>query len=288
MKALFVVNPVSGPKWKNLPKAMLDKISNTPRVEIVETTHAGHATELAKMAIGENCESVIAVGGDGTVHEIGAALIGSEVALGIIPMGSGNGYARSMGIPLHIENAVELALNKAPERMDTATVNDRPFLGIAGWGFDALVAHRFAELKGRGFANYIMTSMRLVRTYKASAYHIEVNGDQMDQKAFSVIAANTPQFGNNARVSPGSIPNDGLLELVIVEPLKLRYIPAMTLRMFNGSIERSKFVRILKATEFTIRTEKGMAHLDGEPIFLDKEVVVKVVPASLLVLAGQH
>jgi len=286
MKALFVVNPVSGPKWKNLPKAMMEKIINTPRVEIIETKHAGHASELAKMAIGEKCESVIAVGGDGTVHEIGTALIGSETALGIIPMGSGNGYARSMGIPLNIEKAIEHALNAKSKRMDTALVNDRPFLGVAGWGFDAVVAHRFAELKRRGFANYVKTSMRLVLKYKANAYQIEVNGGQIDQKAFSVIAANTSQFGNNAQVSPGSVPNDGLLELVIVDPLKLRYIPGMTRRMFNGSIERSKFVRIIKASEFKIRTENKMAHLDGEPIFLDKEIVVKVVPASLLVLAG--
>lgn len=286
MKALFVINPASGPKWKKLSQGSIEKIAKTPLVDIIETTHPGHAAELAKMAIEEKCESVIAVGGDGTVHEIGTALIGSETALGIIPLGSGNGYARSMGIPLNVDKAIDHALKVPPQKMDTGLVNERAFLGVAGWGFDALVAHRFAETKGRGFLNYVRTSIQQFKKYQESEYLISINDEEIHQKAFAVIAANTPEYGNKACISPNSMSNDGLLELVIVDPLKAADLPDMTRRLFSGNILGSEYVRMIRSDQFEMRTKNGTAHLDGEPIFLEKELLVKVLPASLNVLSG--
>lgn len=286
MKALFIVNPVSGPKRKKLPQTWRDRIIGTPGVELVETTHAGHASELAKQAARAGCPRVVAIGGDGTVHEVGTALLHSKTALGVVPLGSGNGYARSMNIPLKVDQAIDHALTAEPEPMDTAKVNEIPFLGIAGWGFDALVAHRFAEAPGRGLVNYVRTSVEQFKGYKAAKFKITVNGDSFKQRAFAVVAANTSEYGNNAQISPHSVPNDGLLELVIIDPIKAVAMPDMTTRLFTGNLLGSKHVRVIQAKRFKVKTKKEMAHLDGEPVFLERKTEVSVVPGSLLVLAG--
>lgn len=286
MKALFIVNPVSGPKWKKLPEAWRQKIDGLAGVELVETKYAGHASEMANQAAKEGCQSVIAVGGDGTVHEIGTALIGSKTALGVVPLGSGNGYARSMHIPLKVDQAIAHALGAEPKPMDTGTVNGIPFLGVAGWGFDALVAHRFAETKGRGLANYVRTSVQQFKSYKAAKFKITVNDEEIKQRAFAVVAANTQEYGNNARISPNSIPNDGLLELVVIDPLKAAAMPDMATRLFTGNLLGSKHVRVIQTKNFKVKTKKEMAHLDGEPVFLERKTEVQIVPQSLMVLAG--
>ena len=286
MKALFIVNPNSGPAWKKLPKAHKERIDATAGVELAFTEHAGHAREMAHQAVEENCERVIAIGGDGTVHEIGTALIGSNTALGVVPMGSGNGYARSMGIPLKAAQAIEHALSATPKAVDTGKANNTPFLGVAGWGFDALVAHKFAEGKGRGLVNYVKTSISEFSNYEAANFEISIGDEQIQQNAFAVVAANTPEYGNNARISPNSNPMDGLLELVIIDPLKAQDIPGMSARLFSGNIHESKFTKVMQAEQFMVSTQKEMAHLDGEPIFLERETQVMIDPASLLVLSG--
>lgn len=201
-------------------------------------------------------------------------------------MGSGNGYARSMGIPLKVDKAIDHALTAEPRSVDTGMVNGYPFLGVAGWGFDALVAHKFAETRGRGLINYVKTSMVEFGKYKAAKFKISVGDEKIKQKAFAVVAANTPEYGNNARISPDSEPDDGLLELVIVDPLKAVDMADMTRRLFTGQMLGSKFVKMLRAESFKVNTKKEMAHLDGEPIFLERKTIVKVVPSSLFVLRG--
>lgn len=152
-KIVFIVNPISGMhrrvRLDEAIKKHIDKKKFDP--VILETQYAGHAVALSREAVRQKTDVVVAVGGDGTINEVASQIIGSDTVLGIIPQGSGNGLARHLGIPRMIAGAMRLINRLHVTEIDTATVNDVPFVSIAGVGFDALVAKLFAKGERRGF-----------------------------------------------------------------------------------------------------------------------------------------
>lgn len=283
----FIINPISGDNQKNqIDLDLLALYAAYPEIEIEchYTNSPLHAIDLANDAKNKNADAVIAVGGDGTVHEVGRALINSNCALGIIPSGSGNGFARHLKLPLNLKKAVERINQFSLKTIDTGLVNDIPFLATAGVGFDAHVAKKFAKFGKRGFLSYMQVSTNEFRNYKSKSYRFSIDGKPYEEEAFLIVIANAAQYGNNAWIAPSARIDDGLLNIGILKPFPPALLPDILFRLFNKSIESSKYYKKLLGKEVEIKKVKSY-HTDGEPIKEKGKLKIKVVPNSLQVIS---
>ena len=166
---VYIVNPISGTQRKRrvaeLALELTDReVFEEPRV--LQTEHAGHAEELARRAVEEGVNVVVAVGGDGTVNEVGRALVHTDTALAIVPCGSGNGLARHLDIPLAPKGAIEIINRAVIHTLDFGRINEHPFFCTCGIGFDAYVSQKFAEAGKRGFKTYVENTLFSGFSYK--------------------------------------------------------------------------------------------------------------------------
>jgi diacylglycerol kinase family enzyme len=252
--------------------------------EIIETEFKGHAITIAEKAVAQGIDIVCAVGGDGSVHEVGTTLIGSQTQLAIIPLGSGNGLARHMKIPLKIKEAIECINSGNRIEMDTLKVNNKPILGFGGYGFDALIAKKFEGSRKRGFTSYIKLVLKEVFKYNPINVSIDANGQVRKLPVFLCTIANTSEFGNGFIVSPKSDATDGKFEVVILKPFSFWNIPAMLFRYFSGRTDHSGLTEVIKTDHATLVLPHSYGQIDGEPISSGKKVQVDVVPRSLRII----
>jgi diacylglycerol kinase (ATP) len=285
-KTLFIINPISGGKKKDGVPELIGKCYDDDST-IIFTKGVSHASEVAAAAI-NNYDMIVAVGGDGTVNEIASALVGTNVILGVVPCGSGNGLSRFLGIPMDIKGAIENLNNGDVAVIDSARANGKPFFNMAGIGFDAHISQVFANGKKRGFLTYIKSSFQEVIRYKPQTYHIEIDGVVYKRTAFMLSFANSSQYGNNAHVSPRASVQDGLLDVCIIKPFPLYRFPEVCIRMFTKTAEGSKFVEIIRGKHILIkRSGPGPMHLDGEPELAASEVEINILPGSLKIITGK-
>ena len=285
MKIKFIVNPISGKgKQKDIENIIRENL-NAKKYEysIQFTEKQGHAKELSKQAIIDGYEAIIAVGGDGTVNEIASECIGKDTVLGIIPAGSGNGFAYHLGINKNIKESVLQLNNSKVKIVDSCTANSMPFVNISGIGFDAHIANLFQNLEKRGFWNYIKLIFKEIN-YKAKEYTLNYDGKSRKVKAMFISSANASQYGNNFRISPKSEVDDGLIDFVAVRDMPKRMIPQFLIKFANGKIENSKYVEIIQTKEMEILSDEKIIHLDGEPKKINKSVIVKNNPKTLKIL----
>lgn len=287
MKVLFLVNPRSGTNRRLDVAARIREACSEWR-EVARVEACGSREELDHViadAEAGGLDAVFAVGGDGTVHEIAKRLVGRSLALGIVPTGSGNGLARHLRIPLSIERATELGRSGQIVAIDTAAVNGAAFIGTLGIGFDAEVAHRFAQKAERGLRTYVRAGFDAWFSYEAQEYEITIDGRVELERAFAITVANSNQYGNDARVAPHASLQDGLLDIVSIAKPALASVPIMAFRMFRGSFDRAEEVKTRQARALVIRRSSGgPAHVDGEPIHLPEELRIELKPLSLRVL----
>jgi diacylglycerol kinase (ATP) len=284
---LFLINPVSGGKNKLQFPEMVSKYLDREKfhADHLFTKGPGHAYDLVTGKIKSDTDIFVAVGGDGTINEVASALSGSDRRMGIIPCGSGNGLARSLNIPMRDKQAI-LRLNDLNTiRIDSGRINGRKFFNMAGIGFDAHISAVFAGSTHRGLGGYVKTTLSELRNYQSQQYDIEVDGQNYSTKAFMISIANSPQYGNNAHISPFASLDDGFLDLCIIKPFPLYHFPAICYRMFDRSTHRSKYVEIIRAKNIRIlRDAHATVHVDGEPVQMEKELNIGVKPLSLSVL----
>lgn len=293
MKTLFLLNPKSGTGSRDAIIAQLTAFcTNDSAASAWE--FCGSREELLptiERARAGGFEVIAAVGGDGTVSEIGRRLAGSGIALAIVPTGSGNGLARHLQIPLNVGGALEVLRSGVTLKADVASVNQIRFLSVAGVGFDAMVATRFEQSGQRGLSSYARQSVEALISYRRERYRITIDGQPaFDGQAFLVAVANSTQYGNDARIAPLASLTDGLLDLCILEKAPMTELASTVVRLFRGELHHSSFLRIRKGRHIIIEREReGAAHVDGEPAMLpallDFRVVENaldlVVPASL-------
>lgn len=281
----FIINPISyAIRGVDIQK-IIEKNLDLSQFEykIFYTEYAGHATKLTQDALNV-FDIVAAVGGDGTVNEVGKALIHTQASLAIIPVGSGNGLARHLKIPIGLSEAVK-ALNYAvPVVIDTAKINDKPFLGVAGIGFDANIAEHFSQFGKRGFLSYCQVVMQEFPHYKPQMYSISLDGEQIERKAFILTFANSSQYGNNFIIAPKAHVNDGYLDLVIVDDISVFSIPHLIYNFKQGTLDQSRHFETYPFQEIIIQYPSMQAHIDGEPLLFKDEIKVTVQPASLKVM----
>ena len=285
---LFLVNPKSGVSRKKRVPQMVEQYIDHNRydVEISYTQYAGHAYELAKDAAARGVYAVVAVGGDGTVNEVGRALVHTNTALGVIPCGSGNGFARHLSIPVGVKKAIEFINKAEPLQIDYGKINGHPFFCSCGMGFDALVSCDFAKGGGRGVFNYIRQSLIDWVTYKPETYLVETDTLKEKFKAFVIACGNASQYGNNAYITPFASMRDGLLTVSILSPFNTYEVPLMATHLFTHTFDESSHMTTLDVSWIRIVREKpGPVHFDGEPYLMDKELYVEMIPNGVTVLA---
>jgi diacylglycerol kinase (ATP) len=286
---LFLINPISGIGRKNIiPKCIdeyLDKSKFSYQIKNTEYRKHGHEIALKRK---DDFDIIVAIGGDGTVNEIGTALISSKTTLGIIPTGSGNGLARHLNIPLKIKNAL-LTINKNNSiTIDTATVNDIPFLGTCGFGFDAHIAQKFDEYHKRGFISYAKLINKEFKTYQPLTFKINTGKEIITREALMYSVANSSQFGNGFTISPKSDLQDGIFEHIFLDHFKIKNLFLMGRQFFNKQIHESKFFTSFEAKENVqieiLNQDTSIFHIDGESMNGPNHFEIKVVPLSLKII----
>jgi YegS/Rv2252/BmrU family lipid kinase len=288
-KILFIINPVSGvgqrrmDEFKKLIGSALDHTVFSP--EIVVSQYAGHAKKIAKDAVKEGVKYIAIAGGDGTVNEVAANLVGTDTLLGIIPSGSGNGLAHHLGIPVKKADAIALLNHQNVIKIDTCLVNDAFFVSIAGIGFDARVARQFAKSRKRGFLTYGRIVFREYFTYRQRQYTLSLDGEKIQTNAFFISFANSNQFGYNTRIAPNASITDGLIDVCIVRKPPVIELPLVAHLLFSHKIDKSKYMDIYRASDIIVKCKKSnIVNIDGEPVKMKKELKIVVRPASLNVI----
>jgi len=287
-KYLFILNPHAGSG--KIKRDLADQIDHyiSPSgysYEFAFTVEAGDATKIARQAVNEGFNMIVAVGGDGTVNEVANGLIHSEGQLGIIPMGSGNGIARSLNLPLTTVECIQFLLSPTIITIDVGLVNHKHFIGVSGLGFDALIGQKFQKFGIRGPVPYFFIGLNEFLKYKPQKYILEFEGDQFEKEALVIVFANTKQYGNGAIIAPQADPQDGYLDICIIEPLSFLQATQHVSLLFRGNIDKSSlyFHKKCKSVKVYIENSKMQLHRDGEPDELIQSLDVKIVENALKV-----
>jgi len=285
MKFLFIINPNSGSRKKNKIIKSIYKYLPVGDYKIMYWKNPQQDIGNSIKNNLKDFDTVVAVGGDGTVNKVAQALINSKATMAIIPCGSGNGLARYLGIPLEIKKAIKGLYSGRIITIDTCIVNKMIFISNCGVGFDAHVGSFFAKSKKRGFWSYVRIILEKYWSYKPEEYELLINNTSIYHKALFITFANSNQFGNSAFIAPEADIQDGIINVSIVKPFPFYNLFGMAIKLFNKSIHRSGHVESFKIEEVTlIRSKPGIVQYDGEPANMGKELNIKIIPKSLSVL----
>jgi diacylglycerol kinase (ATP) len=277
VKSLFLINRRSGGRR---PRDVSAEIGSAG-IGDFEIADCDDLDRVIAQAIRDGVEVVYAVGGDGTVHEVASRLIGTPLVLGVVPTGSGNGFARHIGLPIDIGGSLRSCRQQRIVTIDTATVNGDPFIATMGIGFDAWVAHHFASSSMRGLRTYLALAARGFLQFASEEYEVTVDGARERRRAFLIAVANAGQYGNNARIAPVASLQDGMLDIVVAERMWASMVP----RLFSGTLDRARGIHMMRGKSVEIRrSSAGPAQVDGEPVMLPAVLTIEIVPRSLRVL----
>ena len=289
LKVRIIYNPRSGfiaSHPRLLARVRAHIAAHRPDIAIAPTERRHHATALAHEAVADGCGCVMAFGGDGTMNEVAQALVGTETVLGVIPCGSGNGLARHLGIPLQPEAALGLLQSGRPRLIDAGLADGRPYFVAAGLGFEGEIAERFNRLTRRGLPGYLATGARAWWSYRPQSYTLTGGDVRASRRAFTLAVANCNQYGNNARIAPGALIDDGLLDLAAVPPISWLNAAPLLISLFLGTLNRRTDVLQWRGSSFVVeRTQPGPLHTDGEVHEAGTRVEFTVRPRCLRVLA---
>jgi YegS/Rv2252/BmrU family lipid kinase len=286
MNFTFIINPYSGLRRNksNLPSLIEEKVKND--FEIVYTEYAGHASAIAKTALSNGSKNIIAIGGDGTMNEVATALVGTDSNFGLIPMGSGNGFARSLRLPLNSEKALDVIVKANLKKIDVGKINEHHFFCVAGIGFDAEVAQQFQKRKIRGAIPYFFIGLKELSAYTYPAYFLKNAEKELKVNPLLITFANGTEFGNGAKIAPYADMQDGKLDVCIFSKMSIFRAILESRKMFNGRIKQIKSYSTFLAENVTVFADTGnfTFHTDGEPHTAEKSVDVKIIPHALNVI----
>lgn len=275
----LIINPISGTRDKDDVVAVANAILQPAgfEVEPVWTQGRGDATRFATEAVAHGFYGVLVAGGDGTINEVARGLKGSNVAMGIIPCGSGNGLARHLGLKMEVEASLDVVKEDNVIAVDYGTVNEMPFFCTFGVGFDAAVSERFAREPRRGRVSYIRSAVREFLNFAPEDYTISLpDGTVLTEKAFLVAVCNASQYGNNAYIAPNASITDGLFDVTIVHSGSPLTTALVGLDLMTGFIDHNMLIDRFRANALSIkRNAPGPMHIDGEPMVSPSEMSIK-------------
>lgn len=265
----FIINPISGGRNKRRVEKVIHRFFKTDEFSYKKlySSFPSNAFELARNEMKQGTDIIVAVGGDGTINEIARALMFSETRMGIIPVGSGNGFARHFGIPLSVSGAVKRIMNGKDIRIDIGFVNGKPFFCTSGIGFDAETGMIYSQFDTRGFLAYAFSFLRVFSKYHPKKYEVLADDEIIETNAFFINIANISQFGYHFYIAPGASASDGSLDLVIIKGFPKWKGIFLAVYSFFAKIDKSHYVIRRKVKNVKIKTTygKSIIHIDGEP-----------------------
>ncbi len=284
----IIINPFSGTHSKKGIQKKIRSVFKSYNVDatICFTQGPKHASELCRHAIEDNADLVIAVGGDGTINEVAGELIHSDIALGIISKGSGNGFARHIGMHHKLEKTLKLILQGNEIRIDSCRANDIPFVNLSGIGFDARIAYDTKKNKHRGLKQYLSSSLKNLLNF--NSFDAEIcTDDQCHVGRFKgIVVANASLYGFNFKIAPLASLTDGFLDVVLLEhasiPKYLIHLP----KFITSKLHKSPHIKTIKTKKLEVSLmERNYLHVDGEGLKLkDDKVIYSIIPHSLKII----
>ncbi len=289
-KIFFIINPIAGKGKGKIVESQIQQFFASKNIDFKTflTNKVGHATELTKEIINQNPTIIVACGGDGTINEVAQALIGTDVSLGIIPIGSGNGLAANLHIPKAIEKAFEVIIKAKQKKIDVGKINETYFFSNMGLGIDAEVIHQYSQKKTRNFIGYVSASTKSLFNYRPKSFKIELQNDEiLEDDFYFLLCSNSNEAGYGISFTPKAQLNDGKLDLIAVK--KINFIQQMLFSFFvlNKNLEKMKAakVRQVKSIKFESNQENIVAQIDGEALIINNKIIeVTVLPNALNVI----
>ncbi|MCC3157129.1 diacylglycerol kinase family lipid kinase [Hymenobacter sp. 15J16-1T3B] len=288
-RLLFVMNPISG----DIDKASVQQRIQTVCAErgrtarIYETSGDDDLAKLRLHLAQDTPDAVFAAGGDGTVNLVAQALSGTALPLGIVPLGSGNGLSKDLGIPQDAEAALELIWQHQVVRVDTLTVGGHFTAHLADLGFNALIVERFAEGGTRGPGAYVRIALQEYMRYQPCLYRVVTDTETWEGEAFMLTVANARTFGSNVVINPASRMDDGRFEVCVIEPFPATAAPGILYQLYTDGFDESAYTRRLQCHQASIEVPgeaQVRVQVDGEPLHLPTPVAVTINPQNLRVL----
>ncbi|WP_346317259.1 diacylglycerol kinase family protein [Chitinophaga sp. YIM B06452] len=288
-KILIIINRKAGTdREKQMGAAIRQQLpAERFTVEVTYLQYLGHGADLAREAVKRGVDTVVAVGGDGSINEIAQGLLGSRTALAIVPLGSGNGLARALKIPLDVVQALQIVADGRKMPMDAGFANEHLFLSNAGVGFDALIADRFRHSKKRGLINYARLVIGGFSGYDPAQYSINTDGVESNEKAFLMTVANGNQFGYEFKLAPQASVFDGLLDVCLMPPVRFWHLLPVSLHSLRGTINHSRFMKHFTGKEITVSSpDLNCLQVDGDavPLTNGKTVYFRIAPGALQII----
>ena len=290
MKALLVINPHAG-RRKKCPIGEIQSVFSAQdeyELEIHRTTGPGDATTTARQASVDGYDLVIAAGGDGSIFEVANGLVGSETALGVVPVGTENVLAREMGVPLTPRKATEFMLRQPPRVIDTGRLGEQHFVCFAGIGFDAHVAHRVPTERKRRFGAlaYVFTSAEKMLPYQSVSRRLKLtlDGEAVEMDFWILLISNIRSYGGRLIPAPKAVVDDGLLDVCVFPRANYLAIVRQMAAMSRGSHVALPGVRYFQASKIEVETDPAeQVQLDGDAWPGTTPFCVEAVPRSLKV-----
>jgi diacylglycerol kinase (ATP) len=285
-RTCFIFNPTAGTgRRADFPTLLTQRFGSEASGDYIlrPTEGPGHATELAKAAAQAGCRVVVAVGGDGTVNEVGRGLLHQDgAAMGIVPRGSGNGLARHLKVPLNLGAALRRLRQPTFSRMDVGVLNGRPFFCTAGLGFDAHVSQHFAMAGSRGLSTYLRVTLREYKNFQSVPVVVETNGQKLQTDCYVLAFANASQYGNNAYIAPDANLQDGLLDMCLMDALPPWRAVQVVLGMALGTLPRTGGAVYSRTRQAIVRAAAPLGcHADGDYLGHATEFKIDLLPLAL-------
>ena len=289
-KILYFINPVSGPRRKGSPEKLIAEASKERglQFEFALTNPAGSYPTLAEKLIGEHFTDVVVCGGDGSISQVVGSVLGLDINIGIVPMGSGNGLALAAKIPKQLKKSLEVIFDAKASYIDAFFINDKFSCMLCGVGLDAKVAHDFAAKSNRGLETYIRETIKNFVTASPYPFDITVKGKTFSTEAFFISIANSNQFGNNFKIAPKAILDDGKLDIIVVKKMrKWMLIWSILKHLISGQVingeanfHNSDLVYIQSDKLLIHNHSMAPLHIDGEPVETFKQLDIRIIPAA--------
>jgi YegS/Rv2252/BmrU family lipid kinase len=294
-KILFFINPISGTRSKlrleeKITRACLEK---NVAFEILFTSRDGDYSFLRDKINKDFISDIAICGGDGSLSPVISAVSGMPVRIGILPLGSGNGLARTAGIPVSVDRALDIILKGKVQATDAFLINNRFSCHVCGLGFDAKVAHDFAKSKSRGLPEYTRLAIKNFIAAKPYPFTVEADGRTFDTEAFLICIANSNQFGNNLKIAPRASLSDGLLDIVILKKTgKAAVVLSFVQQILSGKIthirsadNHSKDLLYFQTERLSIQNpQRAPLHIDGDPAETSGNFSIEILPGAFLLI----
>lgn len=292
-KVMFIINPISGVyKKKNIPEKVARYIDYVQYDYTIRfTQYAGHATLIAQQAVYEGYDVCVAVGGDGSINEVAQSLVGTNTALGIIPYGSGNGFATHLKIPPRdAKGALEVLNTGKTVKLDLIKSNLRYIVSNAGFGIDSSVARRFHHHGIRGLASYAWAVVKELLFY-FQPFHakVEIDDVTIEREFFLFTAFNANQYGYDYAVFPFTSMKDGVMDVIVMTRFPVWKLPYIVACLVGKRSDLIKEAEAYRAKKIKIHGHKKMVYqFDGDSIIHHDDVTLEAVPQCINVIVPEN